>query len=66
MGGGTPDGGAADATEGGSSTTCFSGTPTTNENFLNACPDPTVEVYDKPGVMLPGGLKVGDMLPALQ
>jgi hypothetical protein len=59
----TPDGG--NTTVDGGAGGCFMGTPTTNEQFLNACPDPAVFKVVKT-VTLPGGVKVGDTLPALQ
>jgi hypothetical protein len=65
----TPDTGAApDGTTGGSdggAGGCFSGAPTTNEQFLNACPAMGAFFKDK-AVTLPGGVKVGGTLPPLQ
>lgn len=61
-GGGAADAGAADvATNPGGD--CVTGAATTHEQIINACT--TAEKVDK-AVKLPAGLKVGDMLPALQ
>lgn len=62
------DGPAADvgATPDGPVTSeCFSGTPVNNLDFLNSCPPTGVVAAPDKVVTLPGGLKVGDPLPAL-
>lgn len=62
-GAGSPDG-TVSPTDGGAGG-CFTGTPMTNDEFMNACPAAGAYYKDKP-VTLPGGLKVGATLPALQ
>lgn len=57
------DGGTPTTGDAGALGSCFSGTPTTNLQFLNACTAPgTVDLFDKPNVVLPNGAKVGDPL----
>jgi hypothetical protein len=43
---------------------CFSGTPMTHEDLINACT--TSEAVATDGAKFPGTFKLGDQLPALQ
>jgi hypothetical protein len=58
------DGAAATPDAGAAPVACFSGTPTTQLQLLNACWSETTVAVDKT-VMLPGGYRIGDPLPPL-
>jgi hypothetical protein len=58
------DGGVADPDGGPAAAPCYAGTPTSQLQLLNACWAETTTAVEKP-VMLPGGYKIGDPLPAI-